>query len=379
MRKKAAALLLCALLIFQMAVPPAEAEDYVYFVATGEKILPLSDDKMPFWNGGYLYIASSIFTGAARDAVDIGNIHNKANKQVILYSGGKSLWFEYEKNRVYDLDGNSYYPGAVYRKGEVYVPISVVARYFGLQYSVINVRSVVNGEVVRGDLAWIRQPGYILTDKDFVDAASYSSATCYENYLKEREEQASSGISDLPNGAEIEGKRSYLCMTGGESTAELLDVLDRYGEQAAFFCTPEFLEEQGDLLRRMTATGQAIGILADAGDETRSVLEQLEAGNRALALATCGKTRLVRIENGDEQTIQAVEAAGYRCMEPDLDRSGYDLKSMSNASNLLSRISSRRGDVTVWLADRVDAVGLRAFLNAATHGDIRCLAWTETA
>ena len=113
MRKKAAALLLCALLIFQMAVPPAEAEDYVYFVATGEKILPLSDDKMPFWNGGYLYIASSIFTGAARDAVDIGNIHNKANKQVILYSGGKSLWFEYEKNRVYDLDGNSYYPWAV--------------------------------------------------------------------------------------------------------------------------------------------------------------------------------------------------------------------------------------------------------------------------
>ena len=168
-------------------------------------------------------------------------------------------------------------------------------------------------------------------------------------------------------------------MTAGANTSALLDTLDRYGAQAAFFCTPEFLEQQGDLLRRMTATGQTIAILADAGDETRTVEEQLEAGNRALERATCGRTRLVRVENGDEQTFQRLGEAGYRCLEPDLDRSGYDLRSASNADSLLRRVLSYRGDdVTVWAADRADALGLRYFLADTESGDGRCLAWTET-
>jgi len=380
MKKKVAALFLCVLLVFQIAAPaPAKATEYVYFVAAGEKILPMSDGTMPFWHNGYLYIASSMFTGVARDALDIGNIYNRTKKQVILYSSGKSLWFEHETNHAYDLDGNQYFPGSVYRNGEMYVPVSVVARYFGLQYSVINVRSVVNGEVVRGDLAWIRQPGYVLSDKDFADAASYSIATCYENYLKQKEARAESGASNVTTGAEIKGKRSYLCVAAGENAAELLDVLDRYEAQAAFFCTPEFLEEEGDLLRRMSATGQTVGILVDAADESRTAMEQIRKGNQALEQATCGKTRLVSVQNGDNQTIQTIQEAGYRCLEPELDRSKYDLKSTANASNLLSKVSSHRGDVTVWLADHVDVAGLRAFLAKAESGDIRCLAWTETA
>ena len=383
MKKKLTALLCCALLLFQLAAPPkARAAGYVYFVAAGENVLPLSDATMPFWYGGYLYIASSIFTGIARETLDIGRSRNDKDKLVVLYSGSraKSLWLEWEKNYAHDVDGNIYHPGAVYRNGEVYVPVSLVARFFGLQYSVNKVSGTVNGEEIQGDLAWIRQPGNILTDKYFMDAASSVIASRYEAYLKEKEQQGTSGgVSQVPAGVDIEGKRIYLCMTAGENTEAQLDTLDRYGAQAAFFCTPEFMERQGDLLRRMTATGQTIGILADAGDETRSVEEQLEAGNRALERATCGRTRLVRVENGDEQTPQRLKEAGYRCLEPDLDRADYDLRSASNAESLLRRVLARRGDdVTVWLADRADALGLRYFLADTESGDGRCLAWTET-
>lgn len=384
MKKKLTALLCCALLVFQLAAPPkAQAANYVYFVAAGENVLPLSDATMPFWSGGYLYIANSVFTGIGREALDIGRSRNDKEKLVVLYSGSraKSLWFEWDKNYAHDVDGNVYYPGAIYRNGEVYVPVSLVARFFDLQYSVNKVNSRVNGELIQGDLAWIRRPGNILTDKYFMDAASSVIANRYEAYLKEKEQQGTSapGTSQVPAGVDIEGKCVYLCMTGGADTESLLDTLDRYGAQAAFFCTPEFLEQQGDLLRRMTATGQSIGILAAAGDEDLTVEEQLEAGNRALERATCGRTRLVRVQNGDEQTARRLREAGYRCLEPDLDRSGYDLRSASNADSLLRRVLAYRGDdVTVWAADRVDALGLRSLLAEVKNGDSRCLAWTET-
>lgn len=387
MRKKVAAMVLCILLVFQMAAPPAaKAADYVYFVAAGDNILPLSDATMPFWHNGYLYVASSIFNSSTRDALDLLSFPANGQNGVILYSVGqnRALRFDLGKSYAYDEKNDTYSPGGVSRNGEIYVPISLVARFFGLQYTVTKVNSVINGELVRGDLAWIRQPGYnqgdALTDKEFVDAASFSIAVRYESYLKEQAQQdTASESTPAPDGVDIEGKRIYLCMAAGENTAALLDVLDRYQAQAAFFCTTEFLETQGDLLRRMVVTGQTVGILTDGGDAERTVAEQLEAGNRALEQATCGKTRLALVRNGDERSLQEAREAGYRCLEPDLDRSGYDLKSAGNAKTLLQRVLARKGDdVTVWLADRVDSVGLRNFLGTAESGDGHCLAWTET-
>ena len=385
-KRRWTSLVLCLLLVFQMAASPrAEAANYVYFVAAGENVLPLSDATMPFWSGGYLYIASSIFTGTTREALDIRYVRSDKQKTVVLYnsSGSRILCFEWEKSYAYDIDENIYYPGAVRRNGEVYVPASLVAQFFGLQYSVNKVNTIANGQQIQGDLAWIRKPGNILTDQYFMDAASYAIASRYEAYLKEQKQQqpdtsAPSSTPQEPAGVDMEGKCIYLCMTAGDNTASLLDALDRYGVQAAFFCTPEFMERQGDLLRRMTATGQTIAILTDAGDKTRTVEEQLEAGNQALERATCGRTRLVRVENGDKETLLRIQEAGYRCLKPDLDRSGYDLRSASNADSLL-RVLARRGeDVTVWLADRVDALGLRNLLVEMKNDDGRCLAWTET-
>lgn len=379
MKRRIAAGLCCLLLVFQLAAPPARAAGYVCFVAVGESVLPISDQTMPFWRDGYLYIASSTFTGAAREALNIGRM--SSSDQVILYSIGRrgTLRFETGKDYAYDADGASYYPGGIQRGGEMYVPASVVAQFFGLQYSLTDVQLSYDGQEIRGDLAWLRQPGFALTDKVFVNAASFAIASRYADYLQQKAGQGGTSVPETPTGVEVEGKRIYLCLTAGEDTAALLDVLDSRQAQAAFFCTPEFLEQQGDLLRRMAATGQTIAILVDAKDPKRSVKEQLEAGNQALAAATCGKTRLALVEHGAEEDLRAARAAGYRCLEADLDRTDYALRTASNAASLLQRLSGYRGNVTVWLGDTVDPAGLRAFLSTAESADGQCLAWTETA
>jgi hypothetical protein len=76
---------------------------------------------------------------------------------------------------------------------------------------------------------------------------------------------------------------------------------------------------------------------------------------------------------------QAAEEAGYRALDPDLDRAGYQLRGVTNANSLLRSISGQRKDVSVWLSDTAAAGGLRAFLSALGNAEGQCLAWTETA
>lgn len=381
MKKRLAAALLCLLLILSLSpAPPARAAGgSVCFMAAGDSILPLSDATMPFWSGGYLYVDSAIFSSdVGWSALRVARTFNN-DTQLVLYRRGQSLWFEKGQDHGYDLDGNTYTPGCLVRNGEVFVPAAVVAQFFGLLYSVTDVRLQSGDQRIKGSLVWLRQSGFIMEDQEFFAAATFAIASRYEDYLRAKESQAAPPDPEVPSGTEIQGRIVYLCLEAGQETASMLDALDRYRAQAAFFCTPEFLESQGDLLRRMAATGQSVGILADAGDPERSVEDQLRAGNLALDRATCGRTRLALIKNGTEESRRTARALGFRCLEGVPDRGEYELRTASHASTLLRRISAKRGDVSVWLGSRADEAGLRAFLAAAGDVDGQCLAWTETS
>ena len=155
------------------------------------------------------------------------------------------------------------------------------------------------------------------------------------------------------------------------------DLLPSYVDNICSEASKEWIEEHiaecGDC-RGVAEVMKHIEISA-----ARLEQEQLEAGNRALERATCGGTRLVMIRGDDEEAQKVAEEAGYRCLQPELDRSSYVLHGANNATNLLQRIRTRGGNVTVWLADTADAVGLRAFLSSMEAIEGRCLAWTETA
>ena len=377
MKRRAAALILCLLLVFQLSLPPARAAERVYFTAAGSYILPLSDNTMPFWSGGYVYIPSSIFTGAGREALGVSQVYNSEQGRLVLY-GGRSLTYDLTANCALDNNGTAYYPGAIRRGGTVFVPASTVSRYFDLLYSII--------EVDQGSLVWLRQPNYGVSDKIYADAAQYTVNSIYADYVRAKEEAGpeggTPGGNGRPNSASgtqegLEGKRIALCLKAGSDAAQMADALEGYDAGAALFFTPEEMERQGGTLRRLIAQGQSVGILADAGDPDRTVEEQLEAGNAALFRAACGKTRLAYLQNGGPQAIQEAERGGYRCLRPDLDRSGHALRSASGAQELIQRLAGRRGNAAVWLGDAASPAGLRSFLSAAKEAGGECAAYTE--
>ena len=383
MKKRAAALALCLALALGLAPTAAEAAGSVYITAAGNDILPLDDATMPFWSDGYLYVASSIFTGQVNKALGVAYLPSSVSNPnlCILYAGNRSLMFDINGKFVRDTDGNITFRGAIRRGGEIFVPASVVAEFFNLEYSVTPLSLKTADGDRYGALVWLRQPNFGLTEKDFINAAFSQIAMRYEQYLQDRRLPENGGAGNPSGGVQFpgeDGKSVYLCLEAGSGTAAQLDALDAHGAQAAFFCSLEFLESQGDLLRRMTATGHAVGLLANAADPDRTVVEQLEAGNALLARATTGKTRLAGIQNGDARHRREAREAGFSCLEAELDRSDGGLWDSAQAESLLRQVSAQRGDVRIWLGDAAVAAGLRAFLTAAALAEDRCLALTET-
>ena len=373
MRRKLAALLLCLLLVFQMSAVSSEAAGTVYFTAVNKNVLSLSDATMPFWSGGYLYVPSTIFTGVGRD-LGVSYYPNIAKQTVLLYVDDtiySSLVFDLNKDYAIDNEGNMYFQKPIQRGGVIFLPISLIARCFGLLYSTV--------EVDRGYLVWVRDPDMDMEERYFADAARSRMDYEYSQYLRNQGTAAEDTVPEQSEPSVVTGQRIYLSMEAAESAAvsSLLDTLDRYDAQATFYCTAGFLEEAGDLLRRMSAAGQAIGLIADAADD-RPVTEQLEAGNRLLSQAASVKTRLAWIRNATAEAVAEAEAAGFCCLTPDLDRSAYPLSSTGAADTLFQRVTSRSGAVTVWLGDGANAAGLGSFLSAAEAADDRCLAMTET-
>ena len=383
MKKRAAALTLCLALCLALAPVTAEAAGSVYITAAGNDILPLNDATMPFLSDGYLYVASSIFTGQVNKSLGVAYLpSNVSNPNLcILYAvNNRSLMFDLNGNFVRDSDGNVTSRGAIRRGGEIFVPASIVAEFFKLEYSMTPLSVSAANEASYGALVWFRQPNFGLSEKEFINAAFSQIAMRYEQYLREQAPE-DSGAEENPGGIHLpegDGKSVYLCLKAGDSTAAQLDVLDALNAQAAFFCSLEFLENQGDLLRRMTATGHAVGLLADAGNAGQTVEEQLETGNRLLSQATMGKTRLVKLQNGDERDRQAVQEAGFSCLEAELDWSDSGLPDSVQAENLLRRGAARGGDGRIWRGGAAGAAGLRAFLTAAAQAEDRCRALTET-
>lgn len=337
MKKRWAMGLLCCLLLFQLAFP-AKAAGSVYFVAAEESVLPVTDATMPFWANGYLYVPASVFTN-----LGISVINNTAKKMTVLEKDRRAMLFDWAKGTAQDSSGSLFTPGVIQSGGLVFVPASTVANFFGLQYSVT--------DVTNGYLVWLRSPDFGMSAKDFANAATYNMEERYNAYNRDATSSTTPNVPVTPS-APTRGARIHLCLEADQRTSGLLDALDRANGWATFYCTPDFLESNGELLRRMAASGHAVGILAESGEDTA---EQLRRGNEALYRATLGKTRLAYVPDAEKTELQALEEVGWRCLTPSMDRSDYKLESSSNASALMKRVSARRGDVSVWLGTTASA------------------------
>lgn len=332
---------------------------------------------MPFWANGDLYVDGSLFEN--KDLYT-GFFYNASKNMAVVYSrktANYALYFDLGRNRVDNAEGYGYYPPAILRGGVVFLPVSLVTSYFELGYA--NIR------VDHGYLLRVRSDKAVLSDRTLADAGSTRMDSQYQQYLAARNNAQQTEPSGGGSTGETvrppetaAGQTVRLCFRAGEAeqTAALLDLLDADGARGTFYFTAEQLGQQRDLVRRMAATGHAVGLAADGSRET-DVAEQLRLANETLWRTAGIKTRLCVLENGTDAGRQSAEAAGYCCLTPDVDWEETGLRTTGAANSLLKKISGRKGGQTVWLSRGADAAGLRAFLRLSRQADHRLVGLTE--
>ena len=91
--KRFLCLLLVLLMVFSLTPSETRAETTVYFTAVNDQLLPdLSDETMPFWSGGRLYVPSTVITGT-----DLGLFYSRSRDKstAVVYRQGSALTFNF--------------------------------------------------------------------------------------------------------------------------------------------------------------------------------------------------------------------------------------------------------------------------------------------
>ena len=304
-RKRLLSLLLSVLMLCTLLPPRASAAPTLYFTAVNDRMCDLSDETMPFWQNGLLYVAGATVDGP--DDLGIRYSYNQEKSVAILYKGQRVLYCDLtagtmENNRT----GEQYAGSPIVRSGMVFFPITALAKMFDLKYS--------STKIAYGDLLRIRDDNAVLSDEYFIDAATDPIQKRYAQY--ERAHAAAEQENETPAQVETPVRRDdltvYLLLpaANGSMLTQFLSTLENHQSHATLLLTPELLESAGDGVRRAAATGNAVALRIDAATAAEA-LAQIERGNDALWHAASLRTRLVYLESADRTLRTAVAEAGY--------------------------------------------------------------------
>ena len=303
--KRLLSLLLGVLMLCTLLPPRASAAPTLYFTAVNDRMCDLSDETMPFWQNGLLYVAGA--TVDSPDDLGIRYSYNQEKSVAILYKGQRVLYCDLtagtmENNRT----GEQYAGSPIVRSGMVFFPITALAKMFDLKYS--------STKIAYGYLLRIRDDNAVLSDEYFIDAATDPIQKRYAQY--ERAHAAAEQENETPAQVETPVRRDdltvYLLLpaANGSMLTQLLSTLENYQSHATLLLTPELPESAGDGVRRAAATGNAVALRIGA-ETAAEALAQIERGNDALWRAASLRTRLVYLESTDKTLRTAVAGAGY--------------------------------------------------------------------
>ena len=304
--KRLLSLLLSVLMLCTLLPPRASAAPTLYFTAVNDRMCDLSDETMPFWQNGLLYVAGVTVDGP--DDLGIRYSYNQEKSVAILYKGQRVLYCDLtagtmENNRT----GEQYAGSPIVRSGMVFFPITALAKMFDLKYS--------STKIAYGYLLRIRDDNAVLSDEYFIDAATDPIQKRYAQYERahaaaESEQPETPPLVDTPTRRDDLTVYLLLPAANGSMLTQLLSTLENYQSHATLLLTPELLESAGDGVRRAAATGNAVAlcISAETADEA---LAQIERGNDTLWRAASLRTRLVYLESADKTLRAAVVGAGY--------------------------------------------------------------------
>ena len=229
--KRFLCLLLVLLMVFSLTPSETRAETTVYFTAVNDQLLPdLSDETMPFWSGGRLYVPSTVITGT-----DLGLFYSRSRDKstAVVYRQGSALTFNFAAGTVADQNDRQYSGPAIVRSDVVFLPLDLLTQFFSLDYSYTR--------VTYGYLVRVKSDTVVLSDAKFIDAAAMSMEQRYNEYMKTHSESNDPGNTPDQN---TDGDRDLVCLalrvTDEESANALLDTLASNNATATFL----FSEEQ---------------------------------------------------------------------------------------------------------------------------------------
>ena len=249
--KRFLCLLLVLLMVFSLTPSETRAETTVYFTAVNDQLLPdLSDETMPFWSGGRLYVPSTVITGT-----DLGLFYSRSRDKstAVVYRQGSALTFNFAAGTVADQNDRQYSGPAIVRSDVVFLPLDLLTQFFSLDYSYTR--------VTYGYLVRVKSDTVVLSDAKFIDAAAMSMEQRYNEYMKTHSDSNDPGNTPDQN---TDGDRDPVCLalrvTDEESANVLLDTLASDNATATFLFSEEQLSSPGDLLRRVVISGNAAAL-----------------------------------------------------------------------------------------------------------------------
>ena len=247
--KRFLCLLLVLLMVFSLTPSETRAETTVYFTAVNDQLLPdLSDESMPFWSGGRLYVPSTVITGT-----DLGLFYSRSRDKstAVVYRQGSALTFNFAAGTVADLYDRQYSGPAIVRSDVVFLPLDLLTQFFSLDYSYTR--------VTYGYLVRVKSDTVVLSDAKFIDAAAAPMAQRYNEYIKSPSGGLPPGATPRPS-VDSATDRVYLTLpvTDAARSRELLSSLEDAGAKATFLFTEKQLADSGDLLRRLRVGGSAV-------------------------------------------------------------------------------------------------------------------------
>lgn len=285
MKKKFAAVLAALCLIAAIAPQlKALAAADVCFVSVNDRLLDLSS-KAESVGGGW-YVPCSVFS-------EFGISYNffSSNSTVMLFNADKQFFFDLANGVTSDASDNYYSASGVLSNGVAYVPVSFVCAQFGLNWTYIPGSGC-------GNICRIKNAGAILSDTQFLAAASSQMTAKYAAYMNAVNPvtPATGTPSRQPTGT----KTVYLSFQGLPSDG-ILKALSGSGIDASFFLTGDEIRGSPALVRRIVGEGNSVGILCETYAE-------FKAGASLLYEAAHVMTLLAAAPGGSEKACKAMAA-----------------------------------------------------------------------
>ncbi|MEA4933397.1 MAG: hypothetical protein VB071_07450 [Lawsonibacter sp.] len=302
------ALILCVVLLLPV---PVSATD-IYFTSINDNLLPLTSETMPVWSGGLLYVPYTVFdSNYSGVSLGIYSNYSKNSNSVSVFNLRQMLVFDLNNNSTRnEMTGETYSVRAILRNGRPFLPLNLVCDFFGLSHSYTTTS--------QGYLVRIKNDAVVLSDAKFIDAAG----DLINRRLKEYTQSLNPATPTAPTtpttpstpstpdddstSADVRTYLAFRCQ-GEDGIADLLDTLDNSGAYALFLFSPQMLEEESDLVRRILGTGHSIGLLAE-GDNLTQTQTLLAQGNRLLEQIAFTRTS-VAIVPPDQRS--ALEKEGW--------------------------------------------------------------------